>query len=254
MENAIIIGGVLIAIMSTVMAIVTFRKTIRVFPRILVVLGAAFGWIGMALTIILTNTSVQTKVVMTGFERVEPLATIIATDPQMKEKIRQTVEKTIKEHGPKTEPIKEEVTKVLKPYMAYRLQHAPDRYVIRSANNTLDVLTKAKADGPQNCAKIMRGDFETVQKYGGLSQDWLPEMLKEESLDQPREASTDDLQKFIAEIWMKEGWQTVDILNKDSPDSPLICDYPIKTISAAVQLPEDQAAAMLRRLGYGKGS
>jgi len=233
-------------------AVSIFRRSPSFIARTVAVGFAVSAVIGTAAVASLATVGMQTRIIMAAMERQEPTATILATDRQMRAKLRTAVEEGLSKHGSKVENVQTSVGKVLKPYMAYRLSHAPDRFVIQSARATHDLLSRAKATGSDACSRVLAGDIATVR---GLTTKetsaWLSDMLRADALDRTDTASAREIQAFIVDIAATRGWGPADVTAATRRTGPLACDYPLAAIEVAIRLPEQKAAAMLRGLGFG---
>lgn len=248
---AFLIAIVVDAAVITV-AVATFRRTYSKAARIAASLFAVVAIIGSTAVASLTTTTVQTRLVMAGMRKQEPTATILAADPQMRAKLEAAVRSGLSQEGSKVENVKAAVSEVLRPYMSYRLGHAPDRYTVASARATLEMLRRARTEGPPTCNAVLSGSLETLRRLSTPAQSaWLSDMLKADSLDTVRVADQPTFGAFIQKVALDKGWTIQDLASASSRQGRMACDYPIATIEAAINLPEDQAAAMLRRLGVG---
>lgn len=223
----------------------TILRTGAICLAVLVVLGTTAA-------ASLATITVQTRIVMAGMARQEPMASIIANDRQMRSKIETAVRKGLEAEGSKVENVRNAVGDILKPYMTYRLGHAPDRHVIASARSTLGLLARAKAEGPGSCAAVLSGDIETMRRLAtSETSAWLPAMLRDEPLDDVRIADDRAYIPFLQSLIRQNGWTQDDLAQGMRRQGPLACTVPAAVIERAMELPEDQAAAMLRRFGFG---
>jgi hypothetical protein len=238
--------------LATLAAVALWRRTTSTFLRSVAAGFAATTIVATTAVASLTTATVQTRIVMAGLARREPTATILSTDAIMRTKIRDAVVRGLDAPGGKVEGVKREVGAVLRPYMTYRLANAPDAYVVRSARATRDLLGRASAEGAATCRAVLSGDVGTVARLATpASSAWLPDMLRADALDRPRTASQADVVRFVGGVAQARGWTQADLADALQRRGRLACDYPIVAIDAAVALPEDRAAALLRTLGLG---
>lgn len=253
-----LIVAIVIALMLDALAvwgaIKLFDRSDSVVLRTFAITSAIGTIVGTALVASLATTGVRTMIVMEAMSRREPTATILASDREMHGKIETAVRRGLdKPSGGMVENVKSEVEGVLRPYMAYRMSHAPDASVVASARDTLRMLEKARAEGPETCSAVLRGDRETVLRLSGSDQGaWLPEMLKTEADDSPERADAQELSAFVQTV-AREAGVTPEDMRRASSDrtGPAACTFPIAAISRAVSLPQDRGAAVLRALGIG---
>lgn len=208
--------------------------------------------VGGAALVALTTTGVQTRIVMAALARKEPTATIIATDRTMRGRIDDAVRRGLDAPDGKVEGVRREVGAVLRPYMTYRLLNAPDRYVVDSARAMRDILTRARSEGAATCTAVLSGDVATVSRLAvPASSAWLPAMLRADALDRPPSADHQRVVDFVRGVAQRKGWTQADLAEAMQRRGRLVCDYPLATIDAALTLPPEQAAPLLRALGLG---
>lgn len=248
---AIAIALVLDAL-ATLAAVALWRRTTSTFLRSVAVGFAVTTIVATTAVASLATATVQTRIVMAGLARREPTATILSTDAIMRTKIRDAVRRGLDAPDGKVEGVKREVGAVLRPYMTYRLANAPDAYVVRSARATRDLLGRASAEGAATCTAVLSGDVGTVTRLATpASSAWLPGMLRADALDRPRIASQTDVIRFAEGIAQAKRWTQADLAEAMRRGGRHACDYPIAAIDAAVALPEDRAAPLLRAIGLG---
>jgi len=248
---AIIVALVIDAV-ALLAAFALFRRTESTIVRVLTALSALFAVITSAGLASLATVGVQTRVVMYAMARQEPTATILATDREMRGKLRAAVRSGLEMDGSKADNVRGTVTAVLKPYMAYRLSHARDRDVIASARATAAMLGRAKTEGATTCNAVLAGDVDVLRRLTTPETSaWLGDMLRGEALDRVDAATQPQMRTFVASLAAARRWTMQDVAAAASRSGPLACDYPIAVIDAATQMPERDGAAMLRGLGFG---
>lgn len=247
-----LIVGLLLDAVAVFGAVTAFNRTDSIIARTIASLFAFTSIVGTMAAVSLTTVPVQTRIVMMGMQRQEPTRSILANDRVMRGKIEAAVRDGLGRPGSKFDNVRATVTDVIRPYMSYRLGHAPDRFTIASATATLAMLEKAKVEGAGACSAVLSGDIDTARRLATPeSTRWLPDLLKAEPLDTVRVASQETFGAFMQKVALEKGWTMQDLQAAMSRQGRMTCDYPIATIQAATALQEDQAAAMLRRLGFG---
>lgn len=251
-----LILAILIAVLVDAVAITALiallRRSDTTWLRWAAITGTTLVVIATALVASLATVGVQTRIVMYALERQEPTATILAGDRAMRFKIRDAVRRGLSIPGDRAQNVKGTVSEVLRPYMAYRLSHAPDRFTIASARATRDMLARAKAQGTEMCGKVLSGDAEAARAFTDTSTaGWLPDMLKAEPLDTVPVAAPAETARFLQALTSARNWSIDDVQAASARRGPLACDLPIASIDAAVALPEEKAAALLRAMGFG---
>jgi hypothetical protein len=248
---AIIIALLVDAVAITAL-VALLRRSDTTWLRVGAIVGTTLVVMATALCASLATVTVQSRIVMYAMARQEPTATILRIDRDMRDRLRIAVVKGLSQEGPKVDNVKQAVSAVLHPYMAYRLRTAPDRFTIRSARTTLAMLEKAKAQGTDVCAAVLSGDVATMQRLADpASADWLPEMLRSTPLDDVRTATPAESAAVLSVLTASRGWSAEDVAAATARRGPLACDLPIAVIGQAVDMPEEKGAALLRSLGFG---
>ena len=178
----------------------------------------------------------------------------MASDRQMKIKLEKAVREGLtKETGSLAENVKASVLDVVKPYMAYRLSHASDRFVILSAKATRDMLRKARTEGTATCAAVVAGDPDTMRRLGGAdaAATWLPDLIRSDALDIVERATPQETAIFLQENAARSGISPADMVAATRRQGPAACSFPVQLIEDALRLPSPKDARMLRGLGYG---
>lgn len=251
-----LILAVLIAVLVDALAITALvavlRRSDTTWLRISAIVGTTLAVISTGLVASIATVPVQTRIVMYGMARQEPTATILSTSKDMRIQIAAAVNRGLRQEGSKVDNVKQSVTAVLQPYMKYRLKTAPDRFVIASARATAAMLAKAKAEGTATCTAVLSGDLDTMRRLADPSSgSWLPDMLRAPALDDVRTATSAQLQTMLGRLAIERGWNPQDVSAATARRGPLACDLPMAVMNGASTMPEAEAAAMLRALGYG---
>lgn len=236
----------LVSLFSVYGVVRRFRRTTSVPRRILSVVSCLWSVVLVFLLASLTTVAMQTRVIMLVLSFHEPAASIIATDATMARQMESAVKKGLSKKGDVVGNVQTAVLDVVHPYMAYRFSHADDKVTILFGRSMRDSLRVAKAKDPGLCMSARSGDLSAIREIDGHGPDtWIAEIIRAEPMDEARVADEVEFSEFVSGVMASRGWTVDGVANQDAR---MTCEYPISLIDAALGLPPEEAAPILRRM------